>query len=64
MYQFRVGAPPRTGSDLPYSVFTRKKKQRFDFDGESGTTVYFCLRYENPTGKAGPFGPILSAVIP
>jgi hypothetical protein len=63
-YQFRLASLPRTGADLPYSVFTRRKKQRFDFDGESGTTVYFCLRYENPTGKAGPFGPILNAVIP
>jgi hypothetical protein len=27
-------------------------------------TVYFCLRYENSKGEAGPFGPVLSAVIP
>jgi hypothetical protein len=26
--------------------------------------VYFCLRYENPKGQTGPFGPILKAVIP
>jgi hypothetical protein len=25
---------------------TRKQKERFDFDGESGNTVYFRLRYE------------------
>jgi hypothetical protein len=63
-YKFRLTGEPKTGSDLPYSVFTRRKKERFDFDGESGNTVYFCLRYENPRGQAGPFGPILSAVIP
>jgi hypothetical protein len=63
----RISAPPETGEDLPHSVFTRKKKYRFDFDGDSGRTVYFCLKYENGKGGEageGPFGPILSAVIP
>jgi hypothetical protein len=63
----RIAAAPQTGDDLPHSVFTRRKRHRFDFDGNSGKTVYFCLRYEN--GKGGeegesPFGPILRAVIP
>jgi hypothetical protein len=49
-YKFRLSGEPGTGSDLPYSVFTRRKKERFDFDGESGKTVYFCLRYENSKG--------------
>jgi hypothetical protein len=63
-HRFRVTGTPKTGKDLPESIFTRRKKERFDFDGESGKTVYFCLRYENPTGAAGSFGPILSAIIP
>jgi hypothetical protein len=63
-HKFRLAGEPKTGSDLPYSVFTRRKRERFDFDGESGNTVYFCLRYENSKGEAGPFGPMLSAVIP
>jgi hypothetical protein len=63
-YKFRLDGEPKTGADLPYSVFTRRKKERFDFDGESGNTVYFCLRYENSKGQAGPFGPMLSAVVP
>jgi hypothetical protein len=42
---------------------TRRRKERFDFDGESGNRVYFCLKYENPSGKEGSFGPILSASI-
>jgi hypothetical protein len=66
-HRFRVTLPPKTGKDLPYSLFTRRKKERFDFDGESGKTVYFCLQYETPSGGEqgkGPFGPILSAVIP
>ncbi|MDR2185128.1 MAG: hypothetical protein LBO80_05595 [Treponema sp.] len=63
-YRFRLTGDPKSGADLPYSLFTRRKKERFDFDGESGNRVWFCLRYENPKGEAGPFGPILTAVIP
>ncbi|MDR2069444.1 MAG: hypothetical protein LBP71_06205 [Spirochaetaceae bacterium] len=63
-YPFRLADPLKTGKVLPYSIFTRKQKERFDFDGESGNTVYFCLRYENSKGEVGPFGPVLSAVIP
>jgi hypothetical protein len=63
-FPFRLTAAPKIGRDLPYSIFTRRRKERFDFDGESGNTVYFCLRYENPKGQAGPFGPIFSAGIP
>jgi hypothetical protein len=65
--EWRVAAPPVSGKDLPYAVFTRENKILFDFDGESGKTVYFCLCYENQKGGkkgTGPFGPILHAVIP
>jgi hypothetical protein len=55
---------PTVGDELPHSVFTRTKKHQFDFDGDSGKTAYFCLRYENAKGEVGPFGPLLSAVIP
>ncbi|MDR3311507.1 MAG: hypothetical protein LBS64_00010 [Spirochaetaceae bacterium] len=55
--------PPTTGEELPNSVFTRKHKHLFDFEGESAKTAYFCLRFENPSGGSGPFGPIFSAVI-
>jgi hypothetical protein len=63
-YRYRVAIMPKTGNDLPNSLFTRRTRERFDFEGESGTRVYFCLRYENPSGEAGPCGPVLSAVIP
>jgi hypothetical protein len=66
-YRFRLNEPPKKGGDLPYSVFTRRKKERFDFEGESGNRVWFCLRYENSKGGKegeGPFGPILTAIIP
>jgi hypothetical protein len=63
-FPFRLTGPLKTAKKLPYSVWTRNRKERFDFEGESGSTVYFCLCYENGKGKAGPFGPVLSAVIP
>jgi hypothetical protein len=65
--KFRISAPPEVGDDLPHSTFTHRKKFRFDFEGDSGKTVWFCLRYENAKGGKegeGPFGPIFSAIIP
>jgi hypothetical protein len=65
--KFRLTAPPLTGNDLPHSTFTHRKNYRFDFEGDSGKTVYFCLRYENGKGGEegeGSFGPIFSAIIP
>jgi hypothetical protein len=62
--KFRVTEVPDSGKELPHSKFMRRHKELFDFNGESGNTVYFCLRYENPKGDAGPFGPMLKAVIP
>jgi hypothetical protein len=56
--------PPTSGKELPYSRWTRRRKERFSFDGDSGKTVYFCIRYENSKGEAGDFVPIFSAVIP
>ena len=57
--------PPATGMDLIQSMFTRKKKEVFTFlPTETGKTVYFCIRYENSKGKAGPWGPMISAIIP
>jgi hypothetical protein len=63
-HKLRLAAEPGTGADLPCSVFTRRKRERFDFDGEGGNTVCFCLRRENGKGAAGPCGPMLKAVIP
>jgi hypothetical protein len=65
--RFRLAGPPVTGNDLPHSTATRRKKYRFDFEGDSGKTVWFCLRYENEKGGKsgeGPFGPLFSAVVP
>jgi hypothetical protein len=65
--KFRLSAVPVRGEDLPHSTFTHRKRYRFDFEGLSGCTVYFCLRYENQKGGKdgeGSFGPIFSAIIP
>ncbi|MDR3131386.1 MAG: hypothetical protein LBU18_07545, partial [Treponema sp.] len=62
-----LSAPPSSGRDLPHSTFTHRRDHLFDFDGESGNTVWFCLHYENAKGGGegeGPFGPLFSAVIP
>jgi hypothetical protein len=42
-YKFRVEGVPISGHDLPYSEWASKKKILFDFDGESGNTVYFAF---------------------
>jgi hypothetical protein len=66
--KFRISAPPVKGDDLPHSTFTHRKRYRFDFEGDSGKTVWFGLRYENAKGGKekgeGPFGPLFSAIIP
>ena len=56
---------PINGKDLRESMFTRKKKELFNFQPEdSGKTACFSLRYENSKGKAGPWGPMAMAIIP
>jgi len=54
---------PTSGDVLGNSIFTRKQKHVFDFDGDSGSRVFFCCRFENSKGECGPFGPIISAII-
>jgi hypothetical protein len=57
--------PPVSGEELPHSKFTRKKNELLDFAQEdSGKTVYFCIRFENAKGEPGPWGPMLSTIIP
>jgi hypothetical protein len=57
--------PPLSGEELPHPKFTRRKKETFDLPADdSGKTAYFCIRYENSKGQGGPWGPVVSAVIP
>ena len=61
---FRMNRRPQTGFDLPHSVFTRRKSYRFSFPRASGKEIFFCLRYENSKGEAGPWGTMISAFVP
>ena len=62
--KFRIRERPSTGDDLPHSVFTRRNRFRFDFTGESGREIFFCMRFENSKGEAGPWGEVISAFVP
>jgi hypothetical protein len=56
--------PPARPEDLHKSFYTMRKKDliQFDYD-DSGKTVYFAVQIENG-GKQGPWGPMVSALIP
>jgi hypothetical protein len=56
---------PSAGEELPFSRFTKRRRERLDFDAaDSGKTAYFCIRLENAKGEPGPWGALFSAVIP
>ena len=56
--------PPANPEDLRKSFLTKRKKDLIDFDfGDSGKTAYFAVQIENE-GKKGPWGPLVSALIP
>jgi hypothetical protein len=57
--------PPKSGADLPFNRTIHRKRELFTFrQGDSGKTVYFCIRMVNSKGEVGNWGPIFSAVIP
>jgi hypothetical protein len=56
--------PPADPEDLRKSFYTTRKKDVIEFDyGDSGKAAYFAVQIENG-GKKGPWGPIVSALIP
>jgi hypothetical protein len=56
--------PPVNPDDLRKSFFTKRKKDVIEFDfGDSGKTAFFAVQIENE-GKKGPWGPLVSALIP
>jgi hypothetical protein len=56
--------PPAKPEDLRKSFYTTRKKDVIEFDyGDSGKTAYFAVQVENG-GKKGPWGPMVSALIP
>jgi hypothetical protein len=57
--------PPASAKQLPHSRFSRRKKVKFAFDPEdTGKRAYFAVRYENGKGDMGPWGPMISAIVP
>jgi hypothetical protein len=57
--------PPATPDGLPESFFTKRKNDVVHFKYEdSGKAAYFAVQIENSGGKKGPWGPMVSAVIP
>jgi hypothetical protein len=56
--------PPVNPDELRKSFYTKRKKDLIDFEfGDSGKTAYFAVQIENE-GKKGPWGPLVSALIP
>jgi hypothetical protein len=57
-------ASPANPEELRKSFYTQRKKDLIEFEfGDSGKTAYFAVQIEND-GKKGPWGPIVSALIP
>jgi hypothetical protein len=61
--KFRLKEKPQSGSDLPHSVFTRKKSHRFDFSEDMGKAVFFALRFENSKGEVGPWSDVYNTYV-
>ena len=63
---FHADAPaPDDINLLSEGDFTRRKKALVTFDRKDfGKKAVFCFRYENSKGKAGQWGPMVTAVIP
>ncbi|MDR2552862.1 MAG: hypothetical protein LBD31_06845 [Treponema sp.] len=57
-------APPAAPGELIKSFYTKRKKDVMEFDfGDSGKSAYFAVQIEND-GRKGPWGPLVSALIP
>ncbi|MDR0635447.1 MAG: hypothetical protein LBF87_00015 [Treponema sp.] len=58
------GEPVSSPKELSESFYTRRKKDIVIFDYEdSGKTAFIAVQIENG-GKKGPWGPLVSAIIP
>jgi hypothetical protein len=56
--------PPAGPEDLHKSFYTKRRKDKIEFDFDaSGKTCYMAVQVEND-GKKGPWGPMISALIP
>jgi hypothetical protein len=56
--------PPSDPEELTKSFYTKRKKDVIEFGyNDSGKTVWFAIQIENE-GKKGPWGPLVSGLIP
>lgn len=57
--------PPLSGDELLFLNRTRRGSEMREFPAEeAGKTAYYCGRYENAKGEKGPWGPLVSTIIP
>jgi hypothetical protein len=63
---YAIDSPPdpAQGGKLPFARTTRRRRERFDLEGNSGKTAWFSLAYRSANNQIGPFCPPFSAVIP
>jgi hypothetical protein len=60
-----LASPPTHVDDLTHSTFDTRTPVTLSFDeSQRGKWLYFCLRWEGPTGLKGPDGEIYSVVVP
>ncbi|MDR1398467.1 MAG: hypothetical protein LBJ41_00895 [Treponema sp.] len=63
-WELRAEAPAKA-EDLVNSEFSTRTPHTFVFTSDKqGQRVYFCLRWENSKGEKGPWGMLVSAVVP
>jgi hypothetical protein len=56
--------PPVNPDEQRKSFYTKRKKDMIEFEfKDSGKTAYFAVQIENK-GRKGPWGPLVSALIP
>lgn len=60
-----LSAPPASVGELVNSTFDTHTPCILEFEeNQRGATVYICLRWENTRGEKGPYGEIVSAIVP
>jgi hypothetical protein len=60
-----LDSPPKSIDDLHKSAFRTESPFDFEFGEEDrGKIFYFCIRWENTTGKKGPWSEIVAVRIP
>jgi methylase of polypeptide subunit release factors len=63
-WEERASAPAKA-EDLSNAAFATRTPHAFAFtEDNQGRRVYFCLRWENNEGEKGPWGAIVSAIVP